>query len=74
LQIGTRYLKGQAAPQSNTRARAWFTIAAQNGSADARTNLKELESRLTPEDLKAGEQERARQVNRLSRFAAATAN
>jgi uncharacterized protein len=73
-QIGNRYLKGQDAPQSNARAWAWFTIAAQNGSAESRANLKELESHLTPEELKAGEQERARQVKQLSRFAAASAN
>ncbi len=74
LQIGNRYLKGQDAPQSNTHAWAWFTIASQNGSAEARANLKNLESHMAPEDLKSGEQERARQAQQLSRFATALAN
>lgn len=74
LQIGNRYRKGQDAPQSNARAWAWFTIAAQHGSAEARANLKELESRMTPEELKAGNEERTREAQQLSRFAATVAN
>jgi len=74
LQIGNRYLKGQDAPQSNWRAWAWFTIAAQHGSSEAGRQLKDLESRMAPEDLKAAGQERARQAAQLSRFAAASTN
>jgi TPR repeat protein len=69
LQIGNCYLKGQDAPQSNSRAWVWFTIAAANGSTEAHAKIAELKSHLSPEDLKSAEQEHARQEKQLRRFA-----
>jgi TPR repeat protein len=74
FQIGTRYLKGQDAPQSNTRAWAWFAIAAREGSSEAREKMKELESQMTPDELKAAERERARQMEKFPRFTAMISN
>jgi TPR repeat protein len=70
LQIANRYLNGLDTPQSSPRAWAWFKIAAQYGASEADAKAKQIDSRLTSAELKAGEQERARQMEQLRRLAA----
>lgn len=70
VEIGNRYLKGgQDAPQSQICAWMWFTVAAQNGSSEASAKVKELESRMGPEDLKTAKEKHALQVQEFRRIA-----
>jgi TPR repeat protein len=71
LQIGNRYLAGQDAPKSATRAWVWFALAAQNGSTGAREKITGLESNMTGEELKAAKRLLADQIQELKKVAAA---
>lgn len=56
LQIAELYAAGRDVPKNPAKAWLWFTIAAQNGSADAHARIVEIESRMTSDELKEARQ------------------
>jgi len=53
--IGQRYLDGEEVPKSAPSAWAWFTVARQNGSAEAGKQLDTLAHQMSPDETAAGQ-------------------
>ena len=53
FRIGECYDKGLNAPKSATAAWAWFNIAARNGNAKAREEMRKQEERMSTQELKS---------------------
>jgi uncharacterized protein len=64
--IAELYVVGRNTPVSPRQAWIWFTIAAQNGSTDARVKAAALESRLSADELKQARQLLAELVRDLN--------
>ena len=47
-------VEGQGTAQDNAEAYKWWTLAKDNGSEDAKSNLEKLEPKMTPEQIAEG--------------------
>ena len=55
FRIGECYDQGLNTPKSAPAAWAWFNIAARNGNAKAREEIRKQEERMSPEELKSAQ-------------------
>ncbi len=60
LYLGLSYVKGEGVAEDLVEAYKWLLLAARQGDEDAKKNMTELESKLTPEQIAEG-QKRARE-------------
>jgi len=58
-ELGLRYEQGKGVAKDQVEAYEWLLLAARQGDEDAKKNMTELETKLTPEQI-AERQKRAR--------------
>ena len=59
VELGLRYTNGEGVAKDYVEAYEWLLLAARQGDEDAKKNMTDLESKLTPEQITEG-QKRAR--------------
>src|SRR6266567_7156382 len=55
LYLGLSYVKGEGVAEDLVEAYKWLLLAARQGDEDAKKNMTELESKLTPEQIAEGQ-------------------
>ena len=61
VELGLRYTNGEGVAKDYVETYEWLLLAARQGDEDAKKNMTELESKLTPEQIAEG-QKRARDL------------